>query len=66
VCDHKWVPYIMLATHPKGTMGGSDVYVMAQQVHSLITVKVRCVECGEERDLELGEDEKTSLSLIRM
>lgn len=63
MCDHKWVPYVLLATHPKTIMGGAT-FVMATGIHSLIVTKVKCVECGEERELTLGEPEVEALRMF--
>ena len=62
MCDHKWVPYVMLTTHPKNIMNG-DVYIVGDEIHSLVTTKVKCVECEEEREVLLGEEEKKQLSI---
>lgn len=63
MCDHKWVPYVMLTVHPKEIVGASfNIYM--NQILSLVTTKVKCVECGEVKEVSLGEAERKALSWV--
>ena len=63
MCEHKWVPYIMLAIHPKNIMG-NNTFIMGGEVHSLVTTKVKCIECKEEREVALSEPEANALKVF--
>lgn len=60
MCEHSWVPYVMAAAHPKQIIDGA-FYYETNQVHFLVTTKIKCVACGEVRDLPLDEPEQEAI-----
>jgi len=64
--EHSWVPYELEPRHQVGTNVAGQAYINASQITALYVSKIKCVKCGEERNLETPKgDAERQLELQR-